>query len=107
MKNATSKASTTARARRRCAKLGDKCERTKCCSSGAAAVVLFAIGVPSEGLEGTELILFHVGNSPHETARLAAKLLSQVKSRTNLLADRGAMNDVHLGRRAPAVSRRI
>src|SRR5262245_54394648 len=88
MKNATSKASTTARARRRCAKLGDRCERTKCCSSGAAAAV-FAIGAPLGGIGGYELILFRVGNSPHETARLAVKLLSQLKSRTILLADRG------------------
>ena len=56
----TSKASTTARARRRCARLGDKWERMKCCSSGTAAAV-FAIGAtPAQGLERTEPILFRV-----------------------------------------------
>src|SRR5215813_13067619 len=60
MAKATSKASTTARARRRCARLGDKCERTKCCSSEAAGV--FAIGAPpaGQGLERREPILFPV-----------------------------------------------
>jgi hypothetical protein len=43
MKNATSKASTTARASRLCARPGDKFERMKCCSSGTTAVV-FTIG---------------------------------------------------------------
>jgi len=43
MTKAATKASTTARARRRWARLGDKVERKKCCSSGTAAAV-FAIG---------------------------------------------------------------
>src|SRR6266481_3096509 len=43
MKNATSKAITTARASRFCARPGDKLERMKCCSSGSTAAV-FTIG---------------------------------------------------------------
>src|SRR4029077_8519025 len=56
---AASNASTTARARRRCAKLGDKFERRKCCSSGTAAAV-FAIGATPQRVERTEPILFRV-----------------------------------------------
>src|SRR6516165_4285892 len=54
---ATSKASTTERARRRWARLGDKVERMKCCSSGTAAAV-FAIGATpaGAGAHGTNLI---------------------------------------------------
>src|SRR2546430_12938695 len=68
MTKATSKASTTARARRRCARLGDKVERMKCCSSGTAAAV-FAIGAtPPQGLERTEPNLIPRRGSSHEKA---------------------------------------
>src|ERR1700694_4586996 len=42
MKNATSNISATPSASRFCARLGDKLDRIKCCSSGAAAI--FVIG---------------------------------------------------------------
>src|SRR5262245_52318332 len=49
MTKATSKASTTARARRRCARLGGKVERMKCCSSGTAAAVFVIGATPRRG----------------------------------------------------------
>src|ERR1700731_1837707 len=45
MKRTTSKTSTTARASRLCARVGDKLERIKCCSSGTT-VAVFIIGAP-------------------------------------------------------------
>src|SRR3984893_19571466 len=66
---AASNASTTARARRPCARLGDKFERRKCFSSGTAAAV-FAIGDSAAvGAHGTNLIPRR--GSSHDTARLA------------------------------------
>src|SRR3984893_12096456 len=49
MKKTTSKASTTARASRRCARPGDKLERMKCCSSGTTAAVFTIGGTPRSG----------------------------------------------------------
>src|ERR1700704_2047193 len=48
MKKATSKTSTTPRASRLCARLGDKLERMKCCSSGTT-VAVFSIGATRSG----------------------------------------------------------
>jgi Tetratricopeptide repeat len=49
MTKATSKASTTASASRRCARLGDKVERMKCCSSGTATAVIVIGAIPRRG----------------------------------------------------------
>src|SRR5712691_2350618 len=67
MTKAATKASTTARARRRWVRLGDKVERMKCCSSGTAAAV-FAIGATPAGAGAYGTNLIPRRGSSHETA---------------------------------------
>ena len=63
MTKAMSKPSATASASRLCARLGDKFERTNCCSSSTAAAV-FAIGAAPYGLKRAQPILFGIA-APH------------------------------------------